>query len=112
MPESYRSANPHPSVARRIPTLSKFTAPDMLIRIGCQHCRIWHHYRPSDLLQLCGDIILDEVAAKFRCERCDKKEFLTVRLKSYMTGEMIGLQVRRLVRIKTVCRPVWEDVTL
>ncbi|UWU17353.1 hypothetical protein N2599_31890 (plasmid) [Rhizobium sullae] len=112
MPESYRREHGDPGAAYHIPTLSQYDdGSNMLININCIRCKIRHHYRPQDLLEVCGDVALDKVTRQFRCERCGRKDYLEVSLDSLMTSEMTKLKVRRLVKIKTIRRPVWEDVT-
>lgn len=109
MPESYRKLALHPNIARQIPTLSKFTGPDLFIKIRCANCRITHRYFPQDLLQICGDVNLDEVVRRFRCEKCKRKE-LEITLHSAAASEKPGLRIRKLMQIKTLRRPVWKDI--
>lgn len=110
MPEQHPPSRPY--ARHKIPTLSAFTTDSLFIRIKCTWCKIDHLYRPADLVPLCGDITVYEIAGKFRCERCDKKSYMEAELYSPMAADTVGLKVRKLVEIKLVRKPVWQDVTL
>ena len=110
MPEQNPPSRPHPR--HKIPTLSSFTTQTLFIKVGCRLCSVRHLYRPADLIPLCGDVTVFEIAGKFRCERCGKKSYMAADLYSPMASETVGLKVRKLVEIKLVRKPVWQDVTL
>jgi len=108
MPEKSPSRN---DVLRR-PTLSSFIDRTYFIKIDCQLCRVKRLYLPADLIPLCGDITVERIPKKFRCERCDTKQYLRADLVSPSAAEMVGLRVRKLMEIKHIRKPIWKDVKL
>jgi len=104
MPERYGLSR-----AQRLHTLSKAEETGQVVRVNCMHCRITHRFRCRDLLQLFGDVAIDEVARHFRCEACKQKDYLRA-LFELPWGHDIGrIRIRTLVKVKTVRRPVWKD---
>ncbi|KAB0680173.1 hypothetical protein [Aureimonas leprariae] len=81
----------------------------LLVAIGCNLCRTSRHYDPDDLRLLFGDIDVDTVERRIRCEACDKQDYVTVRTWRPVGSDWRGLVIRRLVRVETVRRPVWRD---
>jgi hypothetical protein len=79
-------------------TLSNAHADGMLVKVRCQLCTITHRYRAGDLLAVCGDIPLWDIAGHFRCEKCQRKEFMSADWQNVRGEDLKALRVRRLVR--------------
>ncbi|MBB6304691.1 putative nucleic-acid-binding Zn-ribbon protein [Rhizobium leucaenae] len=109
MPETHTPAYLSPTKLAQLPKLSSFQASHY-VQIKCDMCRIRHLYEPADLIQVFGDLPFFGIEQQFRCSRCGKKEYLTSKLRPVSGPEAVGITVRRLVRIKTLRRPVWKDV--
>jgi hypothetical protein len=88
--------------------LSALNQSRSLVRVMCRYCKRTHNYFPSDLIQIFGDVDVDSLMTRMRCEagdhgRLDVTSFLP-------TGsEAVGLRIRRLVAIKIHRMPVWHD---
>ncbi|RWN01005.1 MAG: hypothetical protein EOR86_03885 [Mesorhizobium sp.] len=103
MPESY---NPK---GRDYP-LSNLNDTLRLVRVRCRYCQRSRNYNPSDLIQIFGDVDVDSLADRMKCEsggrahgRLDVEAFAP-------TGrEAVGLRIRRLVAIKINRVPVWKE---
>lgn len=111
MPDGRRKPNPHPNKARHEPTMRKAREAGQIVKITCTWCKITHRYRSDDLLELCGDVPIFDVPSKFRCERCRRKDHLDAALELPSAAEMVDMKIRKLVTIKTIRRPIWEDGT-
>lgn len=94
------------------PTLSRFDDGSYLVKIDCAHCRVTRFYDPADLKRLCGDIPVRRIASRFSCQICNRKDYLTSALVSPSAKERVGMKVRRLVEIRLIRKPVWEDTKL
>jgi hypothetical protein len=94
------------------PTLSHYGTGTYYIKIDCAHCRVKHLYDPADLIKLCGDIQVRRIARQFRCQLCKRKDYLSSELLSPTASELAGMKVRKLIEIKLIRRPVWQDLKL
>ncbi len=94
------------------PTLSSYPHGGYYVKIDCAHCRVKRIYEPVDLIPLCGDIPIRSVARRFRCELCTRKDYLAAELLSPSAKELVGMPLRKLVRIKLIRRPIWKDMKL
>jgi hypothetical protein len=112
MPESNRKWPPHPHVAAQEQTMSKAKDIGQLVKITCTWCRLSRRYRAGDMLLVCGDVAIFDIPGRFRCEKCKRKDYMDAIFELPSAREMVGMTIRKLVRIKTIQRPVWEDVTL
>lgn len=92
--------------------LSDANTDGMLVKIKCHACSITHCYRPADLITICGDVQLDEIAGFFRCESCGRKAFLSADWLTAQGGDFRGIRLRRLVGVRLVRVYDWEDGTL
>jgi hypothetical protein len=97
---------------QRMHTLSKAEETGHIVKIDCMFCRIAHRYRCRDLLQLCGDAAIDEIAPHFRCEKCGNKDYLRAIFELPWGHDIGKLRVRKLVKVKMVRKPVWKDDVL
>jgi hypothetical protein len=80
-----------------------------LVRIRCLHCRLTRNYLPDDLNRLIGDIEIDRLEQRMRCQKCHLTDYIQVTLWFPTAEERQHLTVRRLVKIKTHRIPVWRD---
>lgn len=94
------------------PTLSYYANGSYYVKIDCAHCRVKRFYEPVDIMQLCGNISVRRIARQFRCEQCNRKDYLTADLLSPSSKELIGMTIQRLVQIQIIRKPVWKDVKL
>ena len=94
------------------PTLRNYADGSYFVKIDCAFCQVKRFYEPVDILQLCGNISVRQIAKQFRCEKCQRKDYLTAELVSPPAAERLGMSVRRLTEIRIIRRPVWKDVKL
>lgn len=102
----------HPSIARHLPRMSSAVKLGQFIKITCQHCRVTHRYDPDDLIEVLGDVPFLNIQTNFHCSKCGKRDYMSADLETPSARERVGMTVRKLVEIRTVRRPVWEDITL
>ncbi len=102
----------HPFKRLRLWTLKAAGDQGQIIVVTCDFCRVTHNYLPNDLEKLCGDVSLDRLLGKFRCDGCGKKHYLRMNLHFPHGSEVGTLKVRRLKQIRTVTVPVWSDDVL
>ncbi|MBB3916008.1 hypothetical protein EFB14_19280 [Rhizobium fabae] len=101
----------HPFKRLRSWTLRTAQDQGQILVVRCDYCRVTYRYLPVDLLELCGDLTLDKVLDRFRCNRCGKKHYLNLKLHFPHGSEYGSLPVRRLKEVRTVAVPIWsEDV--
>ena len=82
----------------------------MLVRVTCKYCKRAHNYRPDDLIQLFGDMDVDSLMTRMRCEIGGNDHgMLDVKAFSPTGREAVGLRIRRLVAIKIQRVPVWRE---
>ena len=110
MPESYRRGFIHPAVQAKLHTLSRAAESGQLLKVRCGSCSVAHHYRPSDLVQLFGEVTILDLAGRFRCSRCGSKDAIALTYVNPSAAERMKLTVRHLVKVKSVQVPVWKDV--
>ena len=80
-----------------------------LVRARCQHCNITRVYDPGDLKQLVGNVGIEALRAKMRCEKCGKGEWMEVEFWSPTGREWDGLIIRRLVGTRMIRKVIWRD---
>ena len=94
------------------PTLRNYANGSHYVKIDCALCQVKRFYEPVDLLQLCGNISVRQIAKQFRCEQCKRKDYLTADLVSPPSRELVGMSVRRLTEIRIIRKPIWRDLKL
>ena len=99
MPEPYR---------RHDFPLSRLNDHLQLVRVRCAYCKRSHVYRPHDLIQVFGDVDVDSLMGRMRCEGGDHGP---LDVKGFMpsASDMVGLRIRRLAAIKFQRVPIWRD---
>lgn len=89
--------------------LSEARDHGMVVRVTCNYCRQVRHYLPQDMQTLLGDAEIDGLRRRLTCEDCGKRDYVEVEAKFVWDEEREHLFVRRLVRVKTIRRPVWRE---
>lgn len=112
MPAGYYAGRSHPYRDRKIPRLSKAHEIGQFVRVHCPICKVTRHYRPADILKLCGDVNVFQLKGQFRCDRCGDRDAVSISFVSLLAAEVPGLVVRELERIEVRHVPIWRDVTL
>lgn len=68
------------------------------------------NYFAHDLIQIFGDVDIDSLMRRMKCERCgDGSGTLDVSTFVPTGSEAVGLKIRRLVRIEFKRVPVWKE---
>ncbi|RWC25932.1 MAG: hypothetical protein EOS27_27155 [Mesorhizobium sp.] len=80
-----------------------------LVRVRCAYCKRSHNYFPSDLIQIFGDVDVDSLAYRMKCEMGRDHGYLDVEAFSPTGKEAVGLRIRRLVALKIQRVPVWRE---
>ena len=78
-------------------------------RIRCGHCNIKRFYKPKELCEVIGNVSIDQVRAKVRCEKCGRKESMSAELFHPVAQEHVTIRYRRLVEIRWERRVIWRD---
>ena len=99
MPEPYKR-QPYP--------LSNLNDGARFVKVTCAYCKRTHHYFPTDLMQIFGDVDVDSLADRMRCIAGDHGT-LRVEAISPTGREGVGMRVRRLVGFKIKRIPVWKE---
>jgi hypothetical protein len=79
-----------------------------LVRVRCRYCKRAHNYFPTDLIQIFGDVDVDSLMHRMKCENGDHGS-LDVTSISPTGSEAVGLRIRRLVALKIQRIPIWRD---
>lgn len=79
-----------------------------LIRTKCAYCKLTHAYRPEDLIYIYGDVDIDSLTVRMKCEGGDHG-YLDVKAFSPTGSEAVGLTIRKLVRVDIKRFPVWSE---
>ncbi|CDX22454.1 hypothetical protein MPLB_2410004 [Mesorhizobium sp. ORS 3324] len=90
---------------RRDFPLSNLNDTMRLLRVRCRYCKRQHNYTPSDLIQIFGDVDVDSLACRMKCENGSDHGLLDVEAFVPTGREAVGLRIRQLVRSKSIgCR--------
>jgi len=77
--------------------------------IRCGKCNLKRFYKPQELREVIGNVTIDEVREKVRCQKCGSREWMDAEL-FHPTGEQAHtIRYRRLVQIRWEKRVVWRD---
>ena len=77
--------------------------------IRCARCNVTRYYKPLELREVIGNVTIDEVRDKVRCQQCKSREWMSAQL-FHPTGEQAHtIRYRRLVEIRWEKRVVWRD---
>lgn len=103
MPEQY-------APKRRDYPLSNLNDGRQFVRVGCPYCKRAHNYFPNDLIQIFGDVDVDLLTHRMKCESCSTSSgFLKVETVYPQGPAAVGFKIRRLVSIKIRRIPVWRE---
>ncbi|TGQ20034.1 hypothetical protein [Mesorhizobium sp. M00.F.Ca.ET.217.01.1.1] len=80
-----------------------------IARISCGHCNIKRFYKPAELREVVGNVAIEEVRAKARCQACGRKEFMHAELFHAYGQELVTMRFRRLKEIRWERRVIWRD---
>ena len=80
-----------------------------LIRVQCHYCRLTRHFLPRDLQTLLGNVTIEQLERRMRCERCGKTDYLSASLFLPSATERNSLTVRRLASVRLVRQISWRD---
>ena len=86
--------------------LSKAHEVGQLVRVRCGYCLGWRYYMPADLQRVLGDIEVQRIPYRIRCERCNRGDQMTAEVFIPVAAERARMTVRRLVDIKVHKVPV------
>ncbi|MET3593270.1 putative nucleic-acid-binding Zn-ribbon protein [Mesorhizobium shonense] len=77
--------------------------------IRCARCNVTRYYKPAELREVIGNVTIDEVREKVRCQKCGSREWMGAEL-FHPTGEQAHtIRYRRLVQIRWEKRVIWRD---
>jgi hypothetical protein len=100
-----------PKTRRIIWLLSLAAAHRQLVWVECGYCRrSRRYYEPDDLKQLFGDVDVNKLARKMRCERCGRNDQMECDVILPPAAQRASMTIRRLVEIRVKRIPVWRDV--
>lgn len=102
MPEPYWIKHKHAY------TLSMAERNRTVIRVHCAYCKRTAYYHPVDLMEIYGDLEVDDLMERMRCENGDHGS-LDVKCLSPSAEEMQGIKLRRLVAIQLRRIPIWSE---
>lgn len=74
-----------------------------------RYCNIKRFYKPKELCEVIGNVSIDQVRAKVRCEKCGRKESMSAELFRPVGQEHVTIRYRRLVEIRWERRVIWRD---
>ncbi|MEQ1956834.1 hypothetical protein [Mesorhizobium sp. CN2-181] len=103
MPETYRPK------AKDYPLSRLGQGGIELVRVHCRYCKRTHNYYPEDLIQIFGDVDVDSLMERMKCEN-GNHGMLDVSAFVPTGPQAVGLRIRRLVAIKVQRIPVWREV--
>lgn len=78
-------------------------------RIRCGHCNIKRFYKPGELREVIGNVTVDELRRKVRCEKCGSKDSMNAELFHPVGAEAQTIRFRRLLEIRWERRVIWRD---
>ncbi|MER8639312.1 hypothetical protein [Mesorhizobium sp. M1365] len=81
-------------------------------QVGRLSCGLWNirrFYKPLELREVIGNVTIDQVRAKVRCEKCGRKDSMRAELFHPVGQELETIRFRRLVEIRWERRVVWRD---
>lgn len=78
-------------------TLTQTQDAGQVAGIRCARCSVTRYYKPAELREVIGNVTIDEVRVKVRCQECESREWMNAQL-FHPTGEQAHtIRYRRLV---------------
>jgi DNA-directed RNA polymerase subunit RPC12/RpoP len=90
-------------------TLMNAQEVGQIARIRCGYCNIKRFYKPRELREVIGNVTIDQVRAKVRCQKCGRNESMNAELFHPVGQELETIRFRRLVEIRWEKRVIWKD---
>ncbi len=84
----------------------------LVIHVSCAYCRTTRYYDPADMRMLLGNVEVDKLRARLKCEDCGKRDYVEVIGRDLPAFEKNGKTMRKLSSIQIIRRPVWKDVPM
>lgn len=89
--------------------LSRAIENGQVVWVECGYCRGRRYYEPADLMKLFGDVDVNRLARRMRCERCGRNDNMGCDVYLPVAAERAAMTMRRLVEIRVRKIPVWCD---
>jgi hypothetical protein len=102
MPETY-------APKRKDYPLSALNDGLRLVRVRCAYCKRQHCYYPDDLIRIFGDVDVDSLSFRMKCETDPAHGHPVVEAFAPTGREAVGLRIRRLKALKILTVPVWKE---
>lgn len=80
-----------------------------LVYVECGYCRGRRYYRPGDLRKVFGNIDVNRLALRMKCELCGRGDNMECDVYLPVAAERARMTIRRLVEIRIKKIPVWRD---
>ncbi len=80
-----------------------------IVRVRCRYCKRLAHYNPVDLVEIFGDIEVDDLMRRMTCEGGKNHGHLDVECISPSAADAVGIKIRRLAGIRLRRIPVWRE---
>lgn len=94
-------------------TLSRCQELGQLIEVRCNYCRSGPRlYHPADLRVLVGNVEVDALRGRMKCEGCERRDWTEVKAVWLEAVQKKDALVRRLVRVQILRRPEWREEKL
>lgn len=90
--------------------LSHAAASRQLVWVECGYCRGRRYYEPEDLIKVLGNVDVNRLARRMRCERCGRNYNMECDVYLPVAAERADMTIRRLVEVRIKRIPVWRDV--
>ncbi|WP_416355592.1 hypothetical protein ACLNGM_15240 [Aureimonas phyllosphaerae] len=84
----------------------------LVVEVACNFCRTTRYYSPADMRVLLGNVEVDSLRRRLKCEDCGKRDYVEVIGKDLPAHEKNGKVLRKLTSIQVLRRPVWKDVPM
>ncbi|TGP86387.1 hypothetical protein EN866_24115 [Mesorhizobium sp. M2D.F.Ca.ET.223.01.1.1] len=72
-------------------------------------CNVTLYYKPSELREVIGNVAIDDVMNKVRCQQCKSREWMSAQLFHPIGEQAHTIRYRRLVQIRWEKRVVSRD---
>ncbi|RWM29376.1 hypothetical protein [Mesorhizobium sp.] len=102
MPETY-------APKRKDYPLSNLNDGLRLVRVRCAYCKRQHCYYPDDLIRIFGDVDVDSLSWRMKCENDPAHGHPIVEAFAPTGKEAVGLRIRRLKALKIRTVPEWKE---
>lgn len=80
-----------------------------IIRVRCAYCKRTAYYNPVDLILIFGDVEVDDLMRRMKCESGKEHGMLAVDCISPCGEDAIRIKLRRLDSIRLKRIPIWRE---